>query len=272
MASFAYVRYNPYPDPVYTGIPLGNPANTCNRVHWNITGEKLSWNCPTLECNWRDSNFCGLQRNATGGTVTAPAPRLPHIHTHAHTQTHIVKQSSIRASLKWQDGGTPISKWTDLCKFSFYLEFTVLQWIPILLLKHVSTSKSLLCVCLWYEHHYSFCVFGIANPMKSVNQFSSNNSHHTNCIHRGLHAGKCPDLMTSKRDSFSTLEYHWTDHTGTPLEPQIHWDATGTTLADANNQWCPSGDPVLICIIGTRWKTTGATRTLECHWNHTGWC
>ena len=29
---------------------------------------------------------------------------------------------------------------------------------------------------------------------------------------------------------------------------------------------------VLIDITGTHWKTTGATITLGCHWNHTGWC
>ena len=102
------------------------------------------------------------------------------------------------------------------------------------------------------------------------NQLSSNNSHHTSCIHTGSHAGKWPDLMTSKPDSVCTLGYHWTDHTGRPLEPQVHWDATGTTLADASTQWCSSGDPVLICIIGTHRKTTGATNTLGYHWNHTG--
>ena len=78
--------------------------------------------------------------------------------------------------------------------------------------------------------------------------------------------------MTSKPDSVSYLGYHWTDRTGRPLEPQVHWDATGTTLADASTQWRSSGDPVLICIIGTHWKTTGATSTLGCHWSHTGWC
>ena len=78
--------------------------------------------------------------------------------------------------------------------------------------------------------------------------------------------------MTSKPDSVCTLGYHSTDRTGRPLEPQVHWDATGTTLADASTQWCSSGDPVLICIIGTHWKTTGATSTLGCHWNHTGRC
>ena len=74
--------------------------------------------------------------------------------------------------------------------------------------------------------------------------------------------------MTSKPDSVSTLGYHWTDRTGRPLEPQVHWDATGTTLADASTQWCSSGDPVLICIIRTHWKTSG--KPLEDHWKHTG--
>ena len=58
----------------------------------------------------------------------------------------------------------------------------------------------------------------------------------------------------------TALEDHWSHkYTGMPLEP--HW----LMLA-------PSGVPVLICIIGTHWKTTGATSTLACHWNHTGWC
>ena len=176
--------------------------------------------------------------------------------------------SSIHASLKWQDGGTPASKWICLCIFSLYMEFTALQWIPVLFLTHVSTSN--------YSVHAfdmnTIIVFVYLGFQVNWNQFSSNNSHHTTCIHKGSHAGKWPDLMTSKPDYVSTLGYHWTYHTGRPLEPQVHWDATGTTLADASTQWCSSGDPVLICIIGTHWKTTGATSTLECHWNHTGWC
>ena len=177
-------------------------------------------------------------------------------------------QSSIHASLKWQNGGTPVSKWTGLCIFSPYLEFTVLQWMPVLLLTHVSTS------------HHSVHAFDMSIIIVFVylglqvkwNQFSSNNSLHSSCIQKGSHAGKWPDLMTSKPDSVSTLGYHWTDHTGRPLEPQVHCNATGTTLADASTQWCSSGNPVLICIIGTHWKTTGATSTLGYHWNHTGWC
>ena len=56
-------------------------------------------------------------------------------------------------------------------------------------------------------------------------------------------------------------------YTGSPLDR-----LTGTSLADAITQWYSSGNQELFCIIGTHWKTTGATSTLGCHWNHTGWC
>ena len=127
----------------YTGTPL----------------EKLSWNSPTLGCHWINSNFYSIDCNTTGGTVTAP--------TRPDTYSLAYRVASIHASLKWQDGGTPVSKWTGLCIFSLYLEFTALQWMPVLLFTHVSTS-TLLCACLWYEHHYSFCVFGVTSQMKSV--------------------------------------------------------------------------------------------------------
>ena len=129
---------------------------------------------------------------------------------------------------------------------------------------------------IWELQHHSVHVFDMSTITEFVylvwqfqwNQFSSNNSHHTSCIHKGLHAGKWLDSMTSKPDSVSTLGYHWTDHTGRPLEPHVHWDATGTTVADASTQWCPSGDSMLIYIIGTHWKATG--KALEAHWKCTG--
>ena len=266
--------------PVYIVIPLEcHWLTQCTLgYHWvaqpiiaRYTGtplEKLNWNSPTLGCHWRNLVETAPHWDAIGQTLTLQPTLKYHWRecNGPHTyQAHIVKQSSIHVSLKWQDGGTPISKWTSLCKFIFYFELSALQWKPLLLLKHVSTS-TWLCACLWYEHRYSFGV--------KWNQFSSNKYHHSSCIHKGFHAGKWPDLMTSKPDSVSTLEYHWTDYTGIPLEPQVHWDATGTILADASSQWCPSGDPVSLCLIGTHWKTTstGATSTLGCHWNHTDWC
>ena len=132
---------------------------------------------------------------------------------------------------------------------------------------------------MWVLQHHSVHAFDMSTIVVFVylalqvkwNQFSSNNSNHTSCIHNGLHAGKWPDLMTSQPDSVDTLGYHWTDHTGTLLEPRVHWDATGTTLADASAQWYHSGNPVFICIIGTYWKTAGDTSALGCHWNHPYW-
>ena len=120
---------------------------------------------------------------------------------------------------------------------------------------------------VWVLQHHSVHALDMSTIILFVylrlqykwNQLSSNNSRHTSCIHKGLHAGKWPDLMTSKPDAPSTLGCHRTD-------------CTGTTLADAIAQWSTSGNPVLICITGTHWNTTGTTSTLGCHWNHTGWC
>ena len=202
----------PLVHPVCIGIPLGNPASTgrnntgktCLKLsHTGMPMEKLWLLQPTLDHHWKDCNS-------------------------PHTQAHIVKQSSTHASLKWQDGRTPSSKWTGLCKFSFYLEFTALQKIPILLFKRLITSTSL-GVCRRYEHHYNFFVY--VGLQFKWNQLRSHNFRHTSCIHKELYAGKWPELMASKPDPVSTLGYHWTDY-------------TGTTLAAAITQWCPSGNLV----------------------------
>ena len=145
----------PLVDPVYTGIPLGDPSNTC-RVHWTTIGKNLVKTASHWDATGETLTFAAYTGTPLGGAVTAHTP-----------PTHIVKQGSIHASLKWQDDRTPISKWICLCKFSLYLEFTALQWIPVLRLTHASTSTSL-CVCLWYEHLYSFCVFGGCKSNESV--------------------------------------------------------------------------------------------------------
>ena len=188
----------------YTGTPL----------------EKLSWKCPTLGCHWRNSNFAAY----TGTPLEGPWQP-------SHTQAHIVKQSSIHASLKWQDGGTPISGWTGLCKFNFYLEFTTLQWIPVLLLN------------MWVLQHHSAHAFDISTIIVFVylgwqvkrNQFSSNNPHQTSCI-RGCMLGS--DL--THRPPNQILSVHW-DTTGqTTLEDQwyhmVHYsDATMGAIASQIN-------------------------------------
>ena len=168
--------------PVYTGMPLECHWFTQRTLgyHWAtqriLAGyigtplEKLSWNSPTLECHWRNLVESDPHWDANGETLTFAAytgTPLKGLWQRTHALTHIVKQSSIHDRLKWQDGGTPVSKWTGLCIFSLYLEFTALQRMPVMLLTHVSTS-TLLCACIWYEHDYSFCVFGVASQMKSV--------------------------------------------------------------------------------------------------------
>ena len=142
--------------------------------------EKLWMLQSTLEPHWRDYN----------------SPR---------TQAHMVKQSSIHASLKWEDDGTASSKWTGFCKISFCLEFTARQYMPVLLFKRVSTSTSL-CACIVFEHRYIFVYLGLQYKWDHL---SSNNFGHASCIHKGLHAGKWPDLMTSKPDALNTLRYPW---------------------------------------------------------------
>ena len=126
-----------------------------------------------------------------------------------------------------------------------------------------------LCMAWIWAPLYFFAYLGLHFEW---NQFSSNPSRHASCIHKGLHAGEWPDLMACKLDFASTLGYHWPDY-------------NGTSLADAITQWCPSSNPVLICIIGNterplepqvHWDATGTTladasgRPLEGHWNTTG--
>ena len=221
------------------GIPLGDP-----RILAGYTGtplKKLSWNYPKLECHWRNSDYCSLHWNTFGWTVTDPP----------HTQTNVVKQSSIHASLKWQDVGTPSSNRTGLCKFG-------INWSLLLCNAYQFCSWN-----VWVLQHHSVHALDICTVMVYVylglqfkwNQLSSNNSRHTSGIHKVLHAEKWPYLITSTPDAVSTLGYHWTDY-------------TGTTLADAITQWSSSGNPVLICIIGTHWKTTETP--LEDHCKTTG--
>ena len=148
--------------PVYTGMPL-----ECHLLTQCTLG--YHWATQRVLAGYTRLNTTGKKvetaphRNATGETLTIAAYTGTPLGLQQSTniQAHIVKQNSIHASLKWQDGGTTISKWAALCKFSFYFEFTALQWIPVLFFKRVSTS-TLLCACLRCEQHYRFCIFGVA--------------------------------------------------------------------------------------------------------------
>ena len=115
-------------------------------------------------------------------------------------------------------------KWTGLCKFSFYLEFTALQCIPVLLFKRESTSTSL-CACLGYEHHYSFCVFGDAVQMKSaeLKQISPYQLYTSGVACREMTWPN--DLQTSR-----------SLYTGIPLD-RLHWNHTGWCYRPLVFQW-----------------------------------
>ena len=152
----------------------------------------------------------------------------------------------------------------------------------------MSTSASL-CACLWNEHNYIFCVFGAASEMKSVElkQLSPYQLYTKGVV-------TCWEV-TYPND----LQTRFCQYTGTPLD-HCHWNYTGWCWHPVVFQWrssvnlhnwntledhwshkyigmpleprwlmlAPSGDPVLICIIGTHWNTTG--KPLEDHWKHTG--
>ena len=131
--------------PVYTRMPLECHCLTqcilgyhlaTQRVLAGYIGtllEKLIWNCLTLECHWGNLDYCSLHWNTTGRTVTAP--------THRH-----LWWSTVASMPVWND-----SKWSVLCKVSFYLEFISLQWLSVLCL--IRCVLQLHCVCLGYEHH-----------------------------------------------------------------------------------------------------------------------
>ena len=192
--------------------------------------EKLWLLQPTLEHRWRDCNS-------------------------THTQAHIVKQTSFfHASFKWEGAGTPSSKWTGLCKFSFYFTWSLLLcngyqfcssnvWILQHHSVHALDMRIIIVLYIWgcSSNDISLAQTTLVIPVVYI---------------RGCLLGKWPDLMISKPDSVSTLGYHLAEY-------------IVATLADAIIQWCPSGNPVLMCINGTHWKTTG--RPLEDHWKHTGY-
>ena len=239
--------------PVYTGMPL--------ECHWLIQ-------C-TLGYHWATQWI--LQWNTTGKTklkLSSTGMQLKKLTIAAYTGTlwrdcdspntpRDIKVSRVASMPVWNDKMTgpqaasgqvsaiPAFTWSLLLSDAYEFCFSNMWILQHHSMHALDTSSIILFVYLRFQFKW--------------NQLSSNNSRHSRCIHRDLQAGKWPDLITSKPDALSTLECHCTD-------------CTGTILANTIAQWSSSANPVLICIIGTHWKTTGARRTLGCHWNHTGWC
>ena len=141
----------------------------------------------------------------------------------------------------------------QVCKFSLYLNFAALRWIPVLLFKHVNTSTSL-CACLGHENHYRVCVFHVAS---TVEVSLAQTTLAIVVYIMGCMLGS--DLTTKKH------QYRRSKYTGIPLD-KLHWNHLG--LCDRPNvfQWQSKA------LHSHNWKTTGAASTLGCHWNHTDWC
>ena len=109
--------------------------------HWNATGKKI--------------DYCSLHWNTTGESITAP------IHRH-------ISLSRVASMPVWNDKGMEYQAASGQVSVKSVFTWSLpLSNAPVLFVKRVSISSSL-CACLGYEHHYSFCVFGVAVQMKSA--------------------------------------------------------------------------------------------------------
>ena len=131
---------------------------------------------------------------------------------------------------------------------------------------------------MWVLQHYSVHAFDMSTIIDFMylglqvkwNQISSNNSHHTSCIHKGVTWWEVAwpnDLQTRlcQYTGIPLIRPHWKT-TGATSILGCHWNHTGWCYHPV--QWCPSDDQVLICIIETHWKATG--KSLEHHRKTTG--
>ena len=164
-----------------------------------------------------------------------------------HTQAPVVKQSSIHANLKWQDSRTTITKWTGLHNVSFYLDTSsVLQKCEYF---NIIMCMPWICAPLQF-----FCIFVVVLQMKST---SSNNSRHTNCTHKGLHARKWPEPKE--------LQTRVCQYTGIPLN-RLHWNHTGWCYHPVVSQWQSSVHVHNWNTLEDHWSHRYTVMTLEPHW------
>ena len=213
----------PLVDPVYTGIQLGDPANIC-RVHWNTTEKKNCCNSPTLECHWRNLVETAPHWDATGEILTFAAytgTPLARDCNSLHTQAHVLSMPV------WND------KMAGHQSASGQVSVTsAFTWSLLLYNGYQFCSK-----LMWVLQQHSVHAFDMSTIIVLVYlglqvkwiQSNPNNSHHTSCIHKGLHVVKWPDLMTCKPDSVSTLGYHcyfslhFSSQVNWPYPTQLRW-------------------------------------------------
>ena len=94
-------------------------ATSWPSVHWDTTGWLGKYQHSALEHYWPNFDNLSLHWNTTRKTyfkLFHTGMSLEKLKQPTQSQAHLFKQSSIHASLKWQDGN-----WTDFCRFSLYL-------------------------------------------------------------------------------------------------------------------------------------------------------
>ena len=255
----------------YTGTPP--EKSSWKLTHIGVPLDKLWLLLFTLEHHWRDHHH-----------QPPPPPTPTTHHTHTHIQAHIVKQSSIHASLKCQGDGPQAASvevsvnsvfiWRVLLSNAYQFccsNVSVLQHHSV----HALDMGTIVVLCIWYcsTNEIGFSQTNLDTPVLCIrgscweviwpNDFQTRPSQYWDTT--GQITLEPHWLMLSPSDLPVAIKclFAWSQHTGRPPEPHLHWDATGTTLADVITQWSSSGNPVLICIIGTH------RRRLEDHWEHT---
>ena len=199
-------------------------SNSVNPTKGPWSWASVHWLVPcTLECHW---------------------------HTHTHTQAHIVRQSSIHTSLKWQDdeaasGQVSVNSVLLGVNSSPMQTSSALQTCEYINITVHALYMSTIIVFVYLGLQYKW------------NQLSSNNSRHTSV--------ECCWEVTWPND----LHTRRSQYTEIPLD-RLDWNHTCWCYRPVAFQWQSK--------VNLNWNTLEDhwshkyTSTLGCHWNHTSWC
>ena len=116
---------------------------------------------------------------------------------------------------------------------------------------------------VWVLQHYSVHDFDMSTIIVFVyfglqfkwNPFSTNNSRHTSCIHKGLHAGTWP----------AGLQIRCSQYTGIALG-RLHWNHTGWCYHPVLFQWQSGGNMHNWNTMEDQWSHKYTGMPLEPHW------